>query len=102
MSSEEKDAILGRLMRELKESTEAVAFLEERLAAWAPAIDDVSRTLKGQKNFIQVDRGPRRQAWDPDAISRLPDLSEVQESITYLCVEREKVADLRLRLDKFK
>jgi hypothetical protein len=99
MSQEEQDMILGRLVRERRESEKRVEALKAKIAAFSPALESFSFALRSVSG--KVIHGNEKWISPAEAVkivdNPLP-VEDAAESVRELARESERLADLEARL----
>lgn len=95
MSQEEKDLILGRLVRENREAAQDVAVVEARLASYSEALMDASYTINGAYTppFVEKMPGVLSQ------FDTLPTKAMIVDALELLQKAKDRAATVKARLD---
>jgi hypothetical protein len=98
MSTEEQDLMLGRAMREKKESETSVRALEAKLSSFSEFFNKLALTLNGTWN-----PKPNPVTAIDDAISavrRLPDPDSIVQALNELRTERDRFKQAQSQLER--
>jgi hypothetical protein len=98
MSTEEQDQLLGKLLRESKESDRLLAALREKTADYAKRLREAVYVLEGLR---PLPSGNMPCAYDATVLASLPTKDEIIQTAAERESEKTRNADLKARVETF-